>query len=481
MTHPSSARPHLPILRFGRSYRSLDVLCLTDLRDGAPVATVSQANPGLVARDLARAGAAQAALGALRVAELLAIARRAASLFMEAELPLGEGGQTPEEYVAQLSATTGMPRSLARRNMEKLRFVLAEMETVLAGLTRGLDLEILDRGYSTAGRRVSYRRETDVLGAILPSNSPGVHSLWLPAPVLKVAMALKPGRQEPWTPYRIAQAFIAAGCPAEAWGFYPTSYAGASEILLSSGRSLLFGDEATVAPWRGDPRVERHGPGWSKVVFGADRAPAWRQHLELLAASVADNGGRSCINASAIWTPSHGREMAQALAERLASIGARPLDDPEARLAAFPSREAAQRLSAAIDAQLRAGGAEELTAPLREGGRVAEVDGCAFLLPTVVWCEDPDHPLARAEYLFPFVTVVEVAQEEMLSRMGPSLVVTGLTEDPAFRRALLAAGQIDRLNLGPIPTSKVSWDQPHEGNLFEHLYRCRAFQTAEAA
>ena len=35
---------------------------------------------------------------------------------------------------------------------------------------------------------------------------------------------------------------------------------------------------------------------------------------------------------------------------------------------------------------------------------------------------------------------------------------------------------MDRINVGPIPTYQLSWDQPHEGNLFEHLYRQRAFQ-----
>lgn len=40
----------------------------------------------------------------------------------------------------------------------------------------------------------------------------------------------------------------------------------------------------------------------------------------------------------------------------------------------------------------------------------------------------------------------------------------------------MAAGHIDRLNIGPIETFKLSWDQPHEGNLFNLLYRQRAFQ-----
>ena len=57
----------------------------------------------------------------------------------------------------------------------------------------------------------------------MPSNSPAVNSLWLPAIALKIPVMIKPGREEPWTPYRLIQAFIAAGCPAEAFGFYPTT------------------------------------------------------------------------------------------------------------------------------------------------------------------------------------------------------------------------------------------------------------------
>ncbi|HBL31351.1 MAG TPA: aldehyde dehydrogenase, partial [Acidobacteria bacterium] len=106
-----------------------------------------------------------------------------------------------------------------------------------------------------------------------------------------------------------------------------------------------------------------------------------------------------------------------------------------------------------------------------------EVGGCTFLLPTLVWCEDPDHPLANTELLFPFAAVVEVPRAELPARLGPTLVCTALTADPGFRRELLDSPWIDRLNLGPVPTSRLSWDQPHEGNLFDHLYRRRAVQA----
>ena len=62
-----------------------------------------------------------------------------------------------------------------------------------------------------------------------------------------------------------------------------------------------------------------------------------------------------------------------------------------------------------------------------------------------------------------------------------ALAVTAITEDERLRRELLASPHVDRLTFGAVPTSRVSWDQPHEGNLFEHLYRRRAFATAETA
>jgi hypothetical protein len=57
-------------------------------------------------------------------------------------------------------------------------------------------------------------------------------------------------------------------------------------------------------------------------------------------------------------------------------------------------------------------------------------------------------------------------------------VVTAITHDRALIARLLSSPNVGRLNLGGIPTCKISWDQPHEGNLFDHLYARRAFQCA---
>ena len=225
-----------------------------------------------------------------------------------------------------------------------------------------------------------------------------------------------------------------------------------------------------------DPRIEIHGPGYSKVVLGPDKADGWREFLDLIVTSVSANGGRSCVNASSVRTTAHGLDLAVAVAERLATIVPRARDDQRALLAAFPDAKVAQGIDAAIERGLKQGGAEDVTARFRGPQRLVEFDGGTYLLPTVIYCEDLEHPLANQEYLFPFVSVLDVPAADLVPTLGPTLVATALTESPPVEQGLMARSDIGRLNLGPVPTTVIQWDQPHEGNIFRHLYQQRAFQ-----
>ena len=470
---------HIPILRQGKPYKSLDVARVPHHQTRELFVCVSQANSGLIRRDLLDQEKGREKLAALSTAELIDFCSRAADHFLNATLSLGDDTQTPEDYVRQVSATTGMPHVLARRNMGKIRGVLAEAGNVLNGLTRNIDWRILDQGFGEVGRQaLSFFPRTESLGVVLPSNSPGVHSLWIPAVPLKIPLVLKPGSAEPWTPYRIIQALIRAGAPREAFSFYPTDHAGAGEILRSCQRGMIFGDAASTSLWSDDPRIEIHGPGFSKIVIGEDCVDEWEKFLDLMVSSIADNGGRSCINASGIWVPAHAEEIGEALAARLAQIVPRAADDEAAQLAPLTDANVAARISQAVEQGLKEPGARDLTACHRDSGPLVNWQGCSYLLPTIVLCEEAGHPLANKEFLFPFASVVKTRQEQIPEVLGPSLVVTAITADPKLISKLVASPNVDRLNIGPVPTSQVSWDQPHEGNLFEHLYTRRAFQSA---
>jgi acyl-CoA reductase-like NAD-dependent aldehyde dehydrogenase len=469
---------HIPILRKGDPYKSMDVSRVPHFKTRETFVEISQANAGLIRRDLLDQESRREQLAAFTTGQLIAMLKRAADSFMNDTLPVGDQSQTADDYVRQLSATTGMPHALVRKNMAKIGGVMAEMGSVLAGLTRGLDLKILDAGFGAhEGHAVSFFPRTQSLGVILPSNSPGVHSLWIPAIAMKIPLVLKPGASEPWSPYRIAQAMVKSGIPKEAFGYYPTDHGGSGAILQSCGRGMFFGDSSTVGKYANDPRIELHGTGYSKVVLGDDVVDDWEKYLDVMVASITENGGRSCINASGVWVTRHGREIAEALAERLAQIGPRDAEDPQALLAPFANADVAKRISSVVDSGLREPGANDLSEK-RRGARLVEWEGATYLLPTVVHVESHEHPLANREFLFPFASVVEVGPEQLPEALGPSLVVTAITNDQKLINKIVSAPYVDRLNIGPIPTMKIAWDQPHEGNLFEHLYARRAFQRA---
>src|SRR5215212_1635439 len=470
----------LPVIRWGEPYDSLEVAEVNHFATGEPIAKVSQAVGGIIKRDMRQAQRARNALLRFSTDELIAMLGKAADLYEHGTLPMGDGTQSPDDFVHQQSASTGLPEHMCRANMTKNSFVLKNMSKILESLTRGLDLKILSRGYGEEGRgvTVSYQAQSPVLAAVLPSNSPGVHTLWLPVIALQMGLVLKPGPQEPWTPYRIFAAFTEAGVPREAFSLYPGEAEAGAAVLEACDRAMIFGGTATVDRYRGNPKVQAHGPGFSKILLGDDAVDRWPEYLDLMAESIYLNSGRGCINCSGVWASRHTREIADALAERLGPIDALPPENPKAGLAAFTVPGTGAAVWKQIEQDLQTSGVVHATEKYRDGGRVVKDGRAEYLLPTIVHCASADASIAKKEYMFPFATVVECPEARMIETIGPTLVCSAITNDPEFRRHLVDAVHIDRLNLGAVPTIQLNWLQPHEGNIVDFLFRARAFQTA---
>ena len=476
-----STVPHLPVLRLGRNYESLDKFEVKDHKTGEVKAVLSNVNAGIVRRDLAKIESARAALKKFTCAELMEMSAKAGEHFLNGTLPLGDQGhtQSAQQYIETLSCTSGLPWNMVQRNMAKIHFALTNMKFVLNGLSRGLDLGILDRGTGEQfGTKLSYFPTCNALGLVMPSNSPAVNSLWIPAISLKTPVIIKPGKEEPWTPFRLIQAFIAAGVPAEAFGFYPTDHEGAGEILKSTGRALIFGDKNTMAQYANNPAIQLHGPGWSKFLIGDDCIEHWPDYIDVIAGAISDNGGRSCINASAVVVPKYAAEIADALARKLGPFTPTGADDPNARLSGFANLKMADFIDTQIDDALKTPGATDVTAKYRNGPRKVIFEGGTYMRPTIVLCDNFAHPLANKEFLCPYASVVTCPQSEMLHKIGYTLAASVITKDQAFIEAVTDFAEIDRLNIGPVSTMKISWDQPHEGNMFEFLWQRRSIERA---
>src|SRR4029079_13470758 len=350
----SSNMLHLPVLRWGQPYISMDVDPVVHFQTGEPIANVSRANGGMIQRDMRRGDRARAALRGIPIDELMARVGKAGELYATAELPTGDGAQTPDAFVHAQSASTGLPERLCRANMKKNMFVLTEMRRILTSLTRGLDLDVLSRGFGEErGVPISYQVQSPVLGLVLPSNSPGVHTLWLPIIPLQIGLVLKPGPQEPWTPWRMTQAVFQAGIPKQAISIYPGAAEVGAAVLTHCPKTLIFGSSATVERYHGNPAVQVHGPGFSKILLGDDEVDNWEKYIDLMATSIAINSGRGCINCSGVWASRHTREIADALAKQLGQSKPLPPTDPKAAIAAFTVKGQADGIDQDIEAALK--------------------------------------------------------------------------------------------------------------------------------
>jgi hypothetical protein len=153
-----------------------------------------------------------------------------------------------------------------------------------------------------------------------------------------------------------------------------------------------------------------------------------------------------------------------------------PPTDDRAQLAAFTNPQMATGTWAMIQQDLSESGVEDMTASY--GDRLVERERCAYLRPMVVHANSASCGVAAKEYMFPFASVVKCEQKEMIKSIGQTLIATAITADEAWIDDLTNATNIDRLNIGPVPTNRLNWLQPHEGNLTEFLFRSRAYQLA---
>ena len=189
---------------------------------------LSQANPGLISRDLMADRLAPPGRHADATSPAACSARRP-SYFMQAALPVGESSaDRPSDFVAAAVGHDGPALRPLPAEHEQIAAAMRNMAAILDGLTGGLDLATLDAGH---GRRDGHVVVTSPrprrFGAVLPANSPGVHALWLPAIALKIpagAEARPTGAVDAAADPRSAPRRRAAR--ARAWAFIPQGTTG---------------------------------------------------------------------------------------------------------------------------------------------------------------------------------------------------------------------------------------------------------------
>ena len=81
---------NLPILRWGQAYTSLEQDTVAHFLTGETLAKVSQANTGLLGRDMRQAARARQALTEIPIAELIEMMKKAGDLYLNGTLAMGD-------------------------------------------------------------------------------------------------------------------------------------------------------------------------------------------------------------------------------------------------------------------------------------------------------------------------------------------------------------------------------------------------------
>ncbi len=426
---------------------------------GIAVAELSMVPPLYVSRTLA----AQRKVISLPAAGREAALSDAAGIFANGVI----AGLDFEDYVALASRISGLPIAVARAGARGVADAVGcAFDAVRPARPVGAALDW--REECIRGGGAVWARRGELFAVHAAGNGPGVHGLWPQALALGYRVAVRPSRREPLTGHRLVHALRGAGFRAEDVVYLPTDHAGADEIIRSADFAMVYGGQAVVDKYAGDPTVIVNGPGRAKIVITADRE--WRDYLDVIVDSIANLGGMACVNTTAVLAEGDPAPLARAIAERLATIEPLPSDDERAILPTQPldrARALAAHLAAKAAGTTALLGADQVVAALG--------DGYAALRPAVHLMAEPDAGKLNVEMPFPCVWVSSWSRGAGVDPLRHSLVVTAITGDEGLIDGLLADPTIANVYLGNHPTYCAAPGIPHNGFLADALMRNKGF------
>ena len=438
-------------------YRTRERQTITDVA-GNPLAELSLVPRLYVSR----------AMAALHKARSLPVDERVAALARagEAHARGTVDGVSAGEHQFIVSRASGMPISVVRAAADEVaRSAAVAYDSVQQARPVGAVDDWRDP-LTRTGRAVWIRRG-EVFAVHAPGNHPGVHGLWLEALALGYRVAVRPSRRDPFTPHRLISALRAAGFGDDQVVLLPTGYDVADAILNDADLAMVYGGEEVMRKYAAQTSILPQGPGRSKILLTAD--VDWRDHLDVIVASITHEGGRACVNATAVLVEGDAAPVAQAIAERLAAIPSLPPQDERAVLPVVPAADAH-----ALEKYLLA--KAEGTVPWLGGDGVADElgDGSAALRPAVHELDRSDAEQAGVELAFPCVWVAPWTPEAGLEPLKETLVLTAITRDMHLVDRLVAEPTIANVYVGDHPTYWIEPGIPHDGYLAEFLMRTKA-------
>ena len=382
-------------------------------------------------------------------------------------------GLEPDAYARNASLTSGLPLPVVRKQTLGLFPPAFRMMNRFLDVQSPGGLEVFDNYvYEAGGIRIGLTPRGRNVGFVMPGNHPSVHFMWLCALAMKMPVVLRPSNDDLFTPYRLVSALLDAGLPEDAIAFVPGTHDLVDTIVQACPLSVLFGGQPLVNRYASNRNVRIHGPGRSKVVVLADAD--FDQTVGMICRLVMDDGGRGCINGSAVIVEGGAGRLARAVAAVLAKVPVQSPLEEGAQLGAVRMVEA-EGYNALIDSKLGSGAIEHTPG---RAGRVAMVDGVPIMRPTVIEVDSFEHPLVGMELPFPFVVFAPArSRQDLLRAARNSLAVVVAGDDGALAQALLLEPTIDKVFGSGALSTEFDPREPHEGFLLDFLFQKKAVRS----
>jgi len=451
-----------------KDYRSIEQKPLVGF-DGSVVGAATITPPILVNMTASKNASAPLSCS---INSLLDIFRQAGNIFREGKAD----GLNPEEYVKCASLTSGLPISIVRRlTLDFFPEILPAMEQFLLLQSPG-GLAVFDTYIYKVGEiQVGLVPRGRNAGFVMPGNHPSTHYMWLCALAMKIPVIVRPSYRDVFTPYRLVMSLLEAGLPEDALTFFPGTHELVDTITKATALTVVFGGQEIADRYAGDNHVKVYGPGRSKAVVLANAD--FNQAVDTVYHLIVDDGGRGCINCSAVIVEGDAQELIDAVSALLKQIPViSPLEEP-AQLGAMTDIKEAESYNSLIDSHLSPDTKEWSSVP---GGRIGKIGDATLMLPTVIEVPSFAHPLFGVELPFPFAVFTSAnSRQEILAAAQNSLAVVVIGEDEYFSKKLLLEPSIDKVFVNGALSTKLDPREPHEGFILDFLFQKKAFQAGK--
>ncbi len=470
----------IPSIFGGEEYISEDKKIFNDYK-GNPLVELSFSPPIHVYQVAKKTREASEKLREIKVNDILNTMKEAGKIFADGSVCINGTKLPPKEYDEYVTRLTGLPISAVKESREIIKMTFEYMDKILPFHTPERDLNVYDSNkykieFNSLEVIYGFTPKGKNLGIVLPSNHPGVNASWSQVIPIKYPIIAKAGDQEPFTPNRMAKALYEAGLPKDSIYILMGDPETGKAILNSEDIDLkiIFGSEQTIKPYAHRNDIKVFGPGRSKILVDENYADDIEKIVELAEKSMMKDGGRGCINSSALVTLRNGKEIAEELAERLSKYKPKDPLSENALIAAVNPPEFGKRIDSYINELLKTPGAEDLTQNYRKE-RFIEEKGIHYLLPTIIYCESPLHPIFGNEFGFACMSITEVKNKEELINAGKnSLAICILTDNENLEKKLIQEPTIHKV-YNKKPTYEINPFEPHEGSLIDFLYEKKAW------